>query len=533
MEDPKWVADIKSKPDLLSVNNLMLEAKSQKLGDGEHLVRGFRGPLKRNWWTLHYDGAKTMGITPPFQPLLILIEGDNLNYEGYIYDWVNVFAGTGGFKLEGLKLNEKFCYTEASQSHGTILQKATHQRNQAKEFLASIQNLKTAVINIESDMEKMSEQLNAFREGDWDQIKGLFIDNYGGPQRSWTAVARNVPLVRMAMTWFLRLKIKETGEEKMPIKAYSQLKINEFTKTEDLKEISLSLSERKKILKAGAIVNKKAMNKYIDELVDDKQINPAIGNYLKRKVDEFWNWVVDYVEWLARTRNNIQNNLIQQKANLKLYMRWAADHIIQAERLEMNHAELRKSMPEFDIKGSPAEMVSIDYLFYPKLDGRPDLVEVCQPWIPIIGTSVSVATTIDLQRKFMEIMFYNVYGYIKISDIEIIEELVKNNGGGLTQTMLKAGAVTKDELPRIFTQKEIEEMEGIMPKPHLSFKDHANLLWGGITSNVGGVGRLFGIDLPKENLPWTREMRATSIAADLALRGINTFKKDKGMLTLQ
>ena len=504
------------------------------------IVESFRGPnLNGNWWNLEDKpaGTKISGMAPPLQPFLVMIEGDNLNYDSFVYDFVNVFAGTSGFKLQALKLQEKFFYSESSQLHGNMLQKVSYQRNQAKEYLASIQNLKTAVINIESDMEKMDEQLNAFKNGDWDQIKGLFIDNYGGPQRSWTAIARNVPLVRMAMTWFLRLKVTHTEEEVMPIKKFATLKVNEFTKAKNKKGENLpallnkDIAAKKKKLKEGAQKNKEAMLKEIKAKVESEEMNPAIANYLNRKLQEFWNWVIEYVGWLARNKNNIKVNLIQQKANLKLYMRWAADHIIQAKNSEMEHSGLAEEMPEFDIKGSPSEMVRTDYLFYPRHDGRPDLIEVVDPWIPVIGTSIMVATTVELQRKFMEMATITMYGCALKKDIEKIAKYVASPEQQLIKVMLESGAVTDDELPRIFTKEEIKEMKGEVDEEPDTAAQKVSLWKDKLAKNLKGLGGLFGIDLPAESLPWTRKRRAISIASDLTYRGIRDFKKGAGMLT--
>ncbi|MBR9680146.1 MAG: hypothetical protein GOU99_03800, partial [Candidatus Altiarchaeota archaeon] len=154
------------------------------------------------------------GLVPPVQPRMILIEGGIP--EPYVKDWMDKLAGTGGMQFDAIKLSEKFAFSETSQQHGTMLQKLSYQRNQAKEQLVSIQNVKRAILNIESDLEKMGEQKQAFEDSDWDQVMGIFIDNYGGPDRSWTAFARNVPMVRMALTWFLRLKPEKT----VPVKAF-------------------------------------------------------------------------------------------------------------------------------------------------------------------------------------------------------------------------------------------------------------------------------------------------------------------------
>jgi hypothetical protein len=523
-----WVEQIKSGKKELSIDYL-----KEATHKGDEIVKSLSGKIARHSATMTYKGAKNEGLVPPIQPLMVLLEGENINFEDFSRDWIVVFSGTGGFRLGALKLFEKFYYSEASQVHGTMLQKATYQRNQAKELLQSIQNLKTAIINIESDLEKMDEQLKAFKGGDWDQIKGLFIDNYGGPQRSWTAIARNVPLVRMAMTWFLRLKVKKSSEEEMPIKKFSSLKITEGTETEKLKQVSRDIETVKAKLDEGAKKNKKLMLEEIEKLVKDEQVNPAIANYLKRKVEEFWNWVIDYVGWLTRTRNGIMSNLIQQKANLKLYMKWTADHITQAERMEMKPDDVVGAFPEFNFKGSPKEILAADYVFYSDEENRPDVYELCRPWVPVVMTSIVIATTIELQKKFMEMGFVSYYGYMHDDDLKELIELAKSGGKDLVRTMLDSGAVTEAELSKVFTAEEIKEMQGGAGKPKHNFNDNLQLFLSTLRNNLDGFAGLFGLGLPKESLPWTRERRAASMAADLTMEGIRNFKKSKKMLIME
>lgn len=475
----------------------------------------------------------TSGLTPPHQPMSILVEGNNINYEDFTRDWIMTFTGTGGFRMEGHKLYEKFYYSEASQLHGNMLQKQTYQRNQAKELLASIQSLKTAIINIESDLEKLNEQLEAFKDGDWQQIKGLFIDNYGGPQRSWNAMARNVPMVRMAMTWFLRIDVSHDDPEKMPIAKFAKLKITQSTKPEKAGEISSEMEGLKKKLQEGADKNKKADKERIDELVEEEQLNPAVANYLKRKFEEFWNWVVNYVEWITRTRNNVYDNLIQQKANLKLYMRWAADHIQKAQRMEMNPEDITGDFPEFNLRGSPKQILAADYMFYVSESNRADIYELCKPWIPVILSSIVSATTVELQQKFTEVGFINYHGFFEKKDLNRILELSRGGGKDLLEVMKEAGAVTEEELPKIFTPEEIKEMKGEAEETEYTFKEELDKLVAKVGDNLDGFAGLFGLGLDRRSLPWTRKRRAASMAADLAFRGIRNYKKSKGMLVVE
>jgi len=515
----KWALDLKDK------DFLFAEMPKVKI-KGKPILKALKGDLKKHWWN-------SLSLTPPLQPRIVLIEGDNISFENFFKDWISTFGGTGGFKFEALRISEKFHYSETSQQHGTMLQKITHQRSQAKETLASIQNLKTAIMNIESDLEKMDEQITAFQDGDWEQIKSLFIDNYGGPQRNWNAIARNVPLVRMAMTWFLRLGIKYKDEETMPIKEFSRKKLTELTDKEKAKEIRGDISSLEKKLKAGSKKNKEAMIEEIDGHIKTEQINPAIGNYLKRKVQEFWNWITDYTGWLVRNKNRIQANLIQQKANLKLYMKWAADHIRQAEALEMKPGSIAGAIPEFSFKSSPREIVKMEYLFYPG-DNRPDIVERTAPWIPAIITTMIAGTTVDVPKKFTEVAFITVYGYMHEKHIKQIKDAVEGTASDLLGTLKEVGAITEEEMYKIFSEEEIKEMTP-SDEDEGGLLDDLKGIGNAITRSFFGLLKIFQIDLEntKEGLPWSIEVRTASIATEMAQRGIQNFKKSHGLIVIE
>lgn len=514
----KWAIDLKES------DFVFFELTNAKAGN-KNVFKSFKS-IDKHWW-------KSLGMTPPLQPLMVLLEGDNLSYEGFAKDWVDTFAGTGGFKFEAIKLSEKFHYAESSQQHGTMLQKISYQRNQAKEMLASIQNLKTAIINIESDLEKMDEQIKAFRDGDWEEIKSLFIDNYGGPQRSWNAVARNVPLVRMAMTWFLRLKIKHSSEEDMPIKAFASKKVTQMSDSKKAKETQEEIKGLKKRLDAGAKKNKDAMMKEIDGLVEDEQINPAIANYLKRKIQEFWNWVVDYAGWLVRNKNNIRANLLQQKANLKLYMRWATDHIKQADSMEMKPS-FAADMPEFSFKSSPREIVKMEWVFYAG-NNRPDIVENSAPWTPVVATTLLAGTTVDVPKKFTEMAFLTTHGYMHMDHVKELESAVKENAADLFGTMKESGVLTEEEMHKFFTAEEIEELKGGGPGEGGGLIEDLRGFWNTLQRSFLGLLKIFQIDIEntKEGLPWSLEMRAASVAAEMTQRGIKNFKKSHGMIVIE
>ncbi len=522
-----WTEPIRAGKEELTVGKI--------IGSGE--IFGFSGDVRTNFWPLKIGGEN--GAVPPIQPHLILFEGDTINYEDFVYSWVSTFTGTGGLKLSGVKINEKFFYTEASRLHGEMLQKVALQRKDATEYLKAIQGLKTAITNIESDLEKLDEQLKAFQDGDWQQIRAIFADNYGGPQRSFTAIVRNLPIARMALTWFFRLEVPYP--DAVPVQEFAKLKVGallpagKYSKPdpEKVKKISEKLSRLKKAIKEGATRNKKAMIEKIDELVKAEQMNVAIAQFLKRKVEEFWNWVANYVEWLATNRNRIYENLIQQKANMKMYMRWAADHIMAAQRLEMDPS-IASALSEYIHKGTPREAVMMEYIFYPSEDDRPDIVEACRPWVPILFTTFLAGLNVEVNTKYMEGAFVLHYGYTHKKTLEKILSLLDSNSRDLISVMINAGALTEDELPRLFTQEEINELKGVaQAEGKESLHDRIEDFYAMVGKAVWNAASLFGISLTKKGLPWARQIRAASISMDLAMKGIKNFKKGNGMLVLE
>ncbi len=490
------------------------------------IVQSF-SKIPNHWYT--FKNGK--GMRPPLQPIMVMLEGE-FPAAPFIESWFDTFEGSGGLYLAAIKLFERIAYARGSQLHGMTLQKINYQRQQAKELLATIQNLKTAIINIENDLEKMGEQIRAFLSNDWEQIKGIFVDNYGGPDRSWTAIARNVPLVRLAMTWFFRLKIPE----EVPLKQFMALKVRSSKDKEKLEKLKEKIKEK-------CEENKKKMIKEVDRLIKEEQMNPALGNYLKRKLEEFWNWIPNYVSWLKSTYDRIKENLAQQKANLKMYMKWAADAIRQATALEMDISEFEHIFPERVYEYEPMGFVRMDYIFAAVDERRPDLWERTYPWHPVILTSILLAkTTQEVQKPYTYLTFYNMYGYIHAKDLQTIKELASGDGFDLVKQMIKAGAFTEEEIKTIFTKEEIEMLQGkksgkkkeelpIFGSKWWKEKVLGNL--ENLTDALNNFLGVFGLSIPKQSLPWARKMRAAAYAARLLLEGVRMYKKSNGMLVIE
>ncbi len=466
------------------------------------------------------EGENLIGFTPPIVRKMILIEGGVP--EQYVQSWLNdVFAATGGLQLEAIKLNERYAFSEVSQMHGAMLQKISYQKNAAKDLLATIQNVKTAILNIESDLEKMGEQKKAFEDNDWEQIKAIFVDNYGGPTRSWTAIARALPFARMALTWFLRLKVPE----KVPFAEYFREKDPE--KREKIKE---KISEAVK-------KNKEAMLKRIDELVEQEQMNPALGAFIKRKLEEFWNWVENYGYWIFRTYKRIKENLIQQKANLKLYMKWAAESIVAVKRMSLDMGELEKWMPEAFAKYTPRAVVVMEYLLHAKK--RADIYEHTKPWVPVILTRFIMTYNPDIQKwKFVVMAIDSYFGVMLDHDLDEIINIAMQHetakGYNLLKIMVEEGFITKEELEEIFEPDELKELGYPFWEKKEKKKKSLDVLVENLKIALNNFLALFGLELPEGGvLGEVKRRRAEAIAQQLMIDGIKMFKKANGMLVIE
>lgn len=495
-------------------------------------------------------GYAPMGPQFPYMPVLHLYEAGVP--EPFFYAVVDGLCGTSGLWWHYNKIREGISISPMSQAHGTVLMKQSYQRKDAKDMLATTQTLKTVILNLESDLEKLKEQKTAFDSGNEDQIKGIFVDNYGGPSRSWTAIARAVPLVRTALTWFYR--------------------IDEKSKDSQLSQV--------------------------DFFVKGEELNPAVANYLKRKVEEYWAWRGSYVPFIQRTFNGILENLRQQRANLQLYMRWAAKNIQEAENMlipyeEMKHtySVLEEEFPQFGGK-----VYSVTEMFYDAISHWNIVKDMCAPWSPAIAVEVTLAYNPDLpQWKFarMSMLFY--FGSMHKKKLSYLQkkmkteqedflELMKQYGGYSDEDMARLGlAPTRDEklANEYYGMKEKEEglkkgggdlsgeekakMKDLAVKIGLEIAEKGlppneaeQSLVGELRSAFGGMKIGSGPSRPwhevtgelEENVvaafrPWfylfgsdlidrfdTRRKRSDWIAQHNFYRFMSNYKKSMGMLTL-
>jgi|GEM_PF-4735996 len=356
-----------------------------------------------------------------------LIFGSTLP-EPIYYNVVDMMCGTTGLWWDYTKIREGMAASPASRAHGEILGRQSFQRKDAKEMLATVQTMKTVILNLESDLEKIKEQRDAFSNSNVEQIKGLFVDNYGGPSRSWSALAHQVPIVKSALTWFYRL------EEKKP----EQLKMKKNPGESDS-----AFNSR------WRIECQKDMEAQVDVFVSKEELNPAVGNYMKRKIQEYWTWRNNYGQFINKTYNSIIQNIRQQRANLQLYMKWAKRNIQEAENMFIPFDEVdsiygmfAEEFPQF----APLFYTVTD-MFYDPERKWPIVVDRLRPWVPCMAFQLLMSYNPDVHgNKFVRGFNVMSYGVISTKDKwELIEKL-KREKASFMEIMKTYGGLEEDEI---------------------------------------------------------------------------------------
>ncbi len=336
--------------------------------------------------------------------------------EPMYYAIVDGLCGTTGLWFNYIKIKEGISISPSSASHGSILMKQSYQRKDAKEMMATIQTLKTVLLNLESDLEKLREQKLAFDNKNVEKIKGLFVDNYGGPSRNWTAIARAVPLVKTALTWFYKVKKDD----------------------------------------------KKAMLEEIDKFVKDDQLNPAVANYLKRKVEEYDDWKQSYQSFLKRTYRNIVENLRQQRANMQLYMRWAMRNIQEAENMLVPYEELKEgalSVMDEEFPQFGGKLYTVSEMFYESWSQWGIVRRVCEPWFPAFSGQTIFAYNPDLQgAKYCRGNFMLFYGAMHLQDFWKLERERTKQMTEFIGMMETRGGFNDEELRNMGVGRTAEEV---------------------------------------------------------------------------
>lgn len=420
---------------------------------------------------------------PPLQPITLLIE--TAFPEPLYYDLVDNLAGTSGLSWTFHKLRETLALAPMTQMHGTMLAKRSAQERDAKEMLGMVQTLKTVVLNLEGDLEKLKEQRDAFKEDKIEKVKAIFIDNYGGQGRTWTALARNVPLIKSALTWFLRLQ----GE-----------------------------------------TEKKMMDE-VETLVKDGKLNPAVANFLRRKIQEYWDWKKNYSDYIQLTYDRITQNLKDQRANLALYSKWAKEHIAAAEQMFVDISALdlpgMGSFVEEMPKWSPRAGTLTEFFAHDA--GGQAVKDLAKPWIPcIFGKSIMTFNPDTPQHKFTRAAFLLGFGIIHEDDIKMIEGILTQTHDDLGEFMAEQAGMTDAEIMKAFEKTAPDK------KPQKQNPIEASFSWWndlneGLLDNLANFLGPFGVSIFE--IFKTRKRKAEWFAHNTFLVFYNNYKTSLGLPT--
>ncbi len=406
-------------------------------------------------------GFAPMGANAPYNnPTLHLYEAGVP--EPFFYAIVDGLCGSSGLWWNYSKVREGISISPMAQAHGTILMKQSYQRKDAKDMLATVQTLKTVILNLESDLEKLKEQKNAFDAGNEEQIKGIFVDNYGGPSRSWTAIARAVPLVRTALTWFYRIDEKNKG---------------------------------------GQIAQ-------VDASVKSEELNPAVANYLKRKIEEYWAWRESYVPFVQRTYNGILENLRQQRANMQLYMRWAAKNIQEAENMLLPYEEMKHTFAVFneEFPQFGGKIYSVTEMFFDAISNWAIVKDMCAPWSPAIACELTLAYNPDLpQWKFSRVAAFFYYGSIHKKKLDYLKKKMKTEQEDFLELMKQYGRYSDEDLARMGLgptpeEKKADEYYSLKEKEE-ELKKRGGDLTPEEKAHLRDLGVKIGREIAEKNLP--------------------------------
>lgn len=331
-------------------------------------------------------------IDPPLTfPIVAWIEGaipEPLYFEPYNY-WYN----TWGWKP--IVIREGFVVSETSHLYSAYAGQREAARRNLRELMGTLYTIRHSVLNMMSDQERLAEQVKAFNEAGVEQIKGIFVDNYGGQGRTFTELARNVPMIKSALSWFYKVN---TVEE-------------------------------------------------IDKAVEDGKLNPVVANYLKRKLEEFETWKQKYKEWLFTAHDRLVDMIDEQQHNETLYEAWSKDTLKQAKRLEFDWETVKGGITEFEFsRFAPKAGYHIDLFFYNDSDMVKQLM---RPWLPCCLIQMTIFYNPDLQGwKFTRAQHQHFYGAMHSKDLDRLTKWVELDikQSELSKMMALRAGMSLDEL---------------------------------------------------------------------------------------
>lgn len=411
---------------------------------------------------------KTDPIDPPLTfPINCWIEGsipEPIYFTPYD-NWVN----TWGWKV--IVIREGFAVSETSHLFGSYASQKEAVRRNLRELMGTLYTIRHSVLNMMSDQERLSEQVAAFKAGSVEQIKGIFVDNYGGQGRTFTELARNVPMIKSALSWFYKVNSLEDVEKN----------------------------------------------------VEEGKLNPVVANYLKRKIQEFEEWKNKYQEWLFTAHDNLVDLINEQRSNEKLYESWAKDSVKQAKRLELDWEMVKESVDSFEFPRFASKAgYAVELFFYKNND---QVKQLMAPWHPCCLINIGIFYNPDLQGwKFTRSSHSHYYGAIHKDDLAKLSGWVDMDikAEELSKMMALRAGMSAEEVSAMEAQrtlkkaKEKEEKKGEKGAPDAETVV-AEKYWdvneqaASLTRTLGDMFLLpFGVDVHKRAN--TRRMRAEADA---------------------
>lgn len=431
----------------------------------------------------------------PIDPPLVLPM--NFWIEGAIPETIffapySTLTNTWGWKY--LMAREGFAVSETSHLYGQYVGQREAARRNLREIFGSLSAIRHSVLNLKSDQERLAEQVKAFKSKSEEQIKGIFVDNYGGQGRTWNELSRNVQVCKAALSWFFKIEAKDKDE---------------------------------------------AVEK-IDKEVKDEALNPVVANYLKRKFEEYFVWKDEYKDWLFTTHDKITDMIQEQDASEQLYMKWAKDNLIAGKRLELDFDTVVSDLGSAEFPRFAAKAAYLTEFFF-WFAGAP-FQQLMHPWHPCIAIQMSIFYNPDLQGwKFTRSVMHHYYGVIHKNDVDKLQawynlDITEKD---LHKMMILHSDISLDKMRELLEEKEAKrakEKEKIEKKAGSKDveKEAANMfsdLGDGMRDLYKAFGDTFllpwGVDVYKR--AESKRMRAEAYVHKWYMTYYNMMKKDFGM----
>ncbi len=320
-----------------------------------------------------------------------------------IYFWLLDFmreSSPGGLKLDVWKGPEDFEASVSSGYFGEIGQRASLMQQKAMEYLGAVNNVIKSVLNLIYDLKEFEIRLGPYnklsnneeseenKRGAFHSLKGIWMDQVDARKGrgSINLLVQDLQFVTLRDAFFYAKDAKH---------------------------------------------------------VDSIDLNERVKNILRRKLEEFNEWLV-YSEKEIRKRYEVEKAYLKsQAATLKLYVNWLKPYLIAAQKLKMKNAQA-KSLTNPNIVNSFSN-IEIEIKLYGKREIPPSAVH-------------KSFEGLELGRKY--------YALIEVAmNFRSVPSAVSGQGGrhyvhgGRTEITINAFGVDSIELEAVESAELYEDLE--------------------------------------------------------------------------